>query len=245
VVVSSADVPAAEEVEKEAASIDFIVTPKKPASMKSTLWGSPPDTPGSDMKMAARTPGAHINLGSLHEEEKVELDTPDQKQIARALSGGSNVTDFSGDGFASSYAGYDNITRLEASPAKLAKNQWVCTTCTVVNEKQHAWVCECCGAQRKDGKVATPDAKERKGKPVQKCRGGWSCKACSFENAEMSKKRCEMCNTRRDDDDAFEMGIEMPAEKVKGRGERGEKGEAGAKKKKGIFGRIKSIFGGN
>ena len=231
--------PIEEPVEEsdDTSDFDIIPTPTKPAA---AALLSP---------VCTKTPSHmhDIHLGELAEESKVELDTPDQRKIAHSLSGGmaSGRTsalyedDIDDDDSYAQWAQYETVTKLSASPQKLRSNEWVCNTCTVVNTKKHAWVCECCGTGRPSAAPPTPDKAEREpNQRVQHARKSWECKSCSFDN-ELAKhsKRCEMCATKRDDDSAFEMSIEVdsPVAVVKDK-----------KKKKGkLFASFfKSIFSG-
>ena len=134
----------------------------------------------------------------------------------------------------SQWAAYDHVIfhTVPAGPAKavnLKANEWRCDTCTLVNAKEFAWVCEACGTARKkaaakaEQKAAAKaeqqeeeDAKKgteagSKKVPIQRRQSSWGCKACSFENEVIGAKCCEVCETARDiDETTFEMTIEVP-----------------------------------
>jgi len=207
-----------------------------------------------------RTPMTHIKLGELEidsEEEKAELDTPNEKKLVRKLTKkGSSMLEAmeldseikkmkkgsiggaaKGGTLEDKYGAwndYEYISRMEgsgSSPQKLKSNQWVCNLCTLVNDKEHALVCKACGGARKG---------EDKDNEVEK----WECKNCTFHNTDMGRKKCEMCFQKRENEAAFEMEIEIvkpEAEERKEGSKNNDKGNKGKGKKKGIW---KWMFGG-
>jgi hypothetical protein len=208
-----------------------------------------------------RTPMTHIKLGDLElkeEEEKTELDTPNEKKLVmkltKKMSGGGSFeeglkpddeTKMSKEKGATrgkgifedmygSWNDYEHVSKVEArrSPEKIQAHQWVCRTCTLVNDKEHALVCEACGSARKD------QSAEEKNEPVN-----WECKNCTFHNTDMDAKKCEICSSRRENESTFEMEIESPAndkEESEGRGRGSSAGseKSGKTKRRGFFARM-------
>ncbi len=227
--------------------------PARPAPPASASTPMPtPTKPNADVM----TPMAHIDLGNLRVDDGQmnELDTPNPKVIAQRLSGRAveNDNDIdkkpaarklsspkSGGGKYSAWDNYEAIDRFGSSPEKAAPGSWSCTVCTLLNDKPHAAVCECCGSARpqepaKDEGMASFSGADRT--LAQHRRSSWGCKACSFENEVVSSKKCEVCETVRDDDDGFAMCVEV-------KGDSPAKSAHKNKKKKGAFGFVKSLFG--
>jgi len=115
---------------------------------------------------------SHINLGSLSvsEETKVEISTPNERDVVNMLTKKmglpmaeieetevgeeqeKEVKKQSNEMF-SEWSAYDavacNDTSQPGIEMDLKVTQWACTTCTFINTKEHANVCEVCGVARK------------------------------------------------------------------------------------------------
>ena len=184
--------------------------------------------------LMSRTPNmANIKISSNGEgvDEMVEIDTPDERELVRKLSGrklndrdddrdedvclresGSERETMSGfreGSLPDKYAAWNNYQLVhrfgEQSPEKVKaqpqpERGWSCSHCTFFNEKELAWVCECCGSakgRQNLGNNCKKSASNTNGR-VQNTQESWCCKSCSFENEDTEAKRCLICDTKRD-----------------------------------------------
>ena len=234
---------------------------------------------GGDDDVVDRTPNmARIKLhGRSGVSEMAEVDTPDDRSLMLKLGrswphpppleadGGDGTPEKVGAAEAkrrenrttltekySAWDNYDFVHRTgAASPAKAwaQSKGWSCGHCTFFNEKELAWVCECCGSAKgrqslgaagKQGAGGNDGADDDTAR-VQNLHTSWNCKSCSFENEKPKAKRCAMCDTKRDTEElGFELQMEM--EDGAGQAEGGGQDKKYKKKKKGLMKKLFSFF---
>jgi len=193
----------------------MVMAQEHTAARPNSLYSSSPVNP--------RTPMTHIRLGGdlrMSEEEKVEISTPNERQMRQIVNKLAGITATSCPSSTGAASGDSNKSKFEMfsewnnelvtmnEVEKIEAYQWNCITCTFVNDKQHALVCEMCG-------VAKDNANVNNNKKILEKKKSWGCKACSFENDDCDSMRCEVCETRREKEDGFAMMLEEE-EKVEG-----------------------------